>query len=231
MPKKPTLPIAIHDHFRKANVLHGYVQKNLGEATKHAIETGQELHAAKKAIPHGRWEDECERLFDGSLRTAQFYMQFARDVAVLPKAQTSAILLLEGTLDGAAKAARQAATGAGGKKPPKRHPPLPSAAADEYSERHGTGADPFDVDPSEEAPESPETPAVDSGPRSPQKRQPPKKLDRNAYYKQWDDTIGPLVRLVDKIAEGVGEKHDPHHEAIHDALNTATEEMMAWMGV
>lgn len=65
----------------------------------------------------------------------------------------------------------------------------------------------------------------------PRSTKPPKRLDRKAYYKQWDNVIGPLVRLVDKIAEGVGEKHDPHHVAIQDALNTATEEMVSWMRV
>lgn len=106
---KTNLPAEVHDHFRKANVLHTYVQENLGEATKHALETGIELLAAKKAIPHGSWESECARLFEGSLRTAQFYMQFAKDVGTLKSAQKSALLLLEGSLSGAAKAARQVA--------------------------------------------------------------------------------------------------------------------------
>ena len=102
MPSKPTLPAEVHDHFRKANVLHTYVQKDLGEATKHALETGTELLAAKTAVPHGRWEDECTRLFDGSLRTAQFYMLFSRDFSKLKSAEKSALLMLEGTLDRAA---------------------------------------------------------------------------------------------------------------------------------
>ncbi|HUT87897.1 MAG TPA: hypothetical protein VMY37_00230, partial [Thermoguttaceae bacterium] len=95
MAKKSNLPIEVHDHFRKANLLHGYVVKGLGEATQHALETGRELLAAKQTIPHGSWETECKRLFDGTLRTAQFYMQFTRDVSALPKAQESALLLLE----------------------------------------------------------------------------------------------------------------------------------------
>ncbi len=104
------LPMEVHDHFRKANVLHGYVAKSLGEAKEHALETGEYLLAAKLATPPGRWEKECNRLFDGSLRTAQFYMQFAKHMSALPKAQASALLMLEGTLDGAAKAAKKAAT-------------------------------------------------------------------------------------------------------------------------
>ena len=120
MPKKLNLPIEVHDHFRKANVLHTYVQKDLGAASKHALETGQELIAAKSAIPHGGWEPECDRLFDGSLRTAQFYMAFARDFGKLKSAQKSALLMLEGTLDGAAKAAKKATKSK--PSPPKRQP-------------------------------------------------------------------------------------------------------------
>jgi hypothetical protein len=100
--------------------LHKYVTTELGEASQHALETGQELLAAKKTVPHGRWETECKRLFDGSLRTAQFYMAFTRDFGKLKSAQKSALLMLEGTLDGAAKAAKKAAKPK--PSPPKRQP-------------------------------------------------------------------------------------------------------------
>jgi len=122
------LPAEVHDHFRKANVLHGYVQKDLGEATKHALETGRELLAAKAAIPHGRWESECDRLFDGSLRTAQFYMQFAKNVSALPETQSVTLLMLEGTLVGAAKAAKQAAK----PRTPKQVRPLTASSPDPF---------------------------------------------------------------------------------------------------
>jgi hypothetical protein len=128
------LPAEVHDHFRKANVLHTYVESSLGEATQHALETGQELLAAKAAIPHGSWEPECDRLFNGSLRTAQFYMRFARDVGALPKAQASALLLLEGTLDGAAKAAKKAARPEPKPKPSSKPPVAPS---DEEPQEYG----------------------------------------------------------------------------------------------
>lgn len=121
MTNKQKLPAEVHEHFRKANVLHTYVETSLGEAKEHALETGQELLAAKTTIPHGRWEDECARLFDGSLRTAQFYMAFSRDFGKLKSAGKSALLMLEGTLDGAAKAAKAAAK----PKPPKPKPEDP----------------------------------------------------------------------------------------------------------
>ena len=118
MPKKSNLPMKIHEHFRKANILHKYVSEHLGLARNHALETGQELLAAKQSIPHGRWEDECKRLFDGSARTARFYMQFAKHMGALPKTAHHAVLMLEGTLDGAAKAAKKATK----PKPPKHQP-------------------------------------------------------------------------------------------------------------
>jgi hypothetical protein len=118
MSKTEQLPAEIHDHFRKANVLHTYVQTELGEAKKHALETGEHLLAAKKAVPHGSWEFECNRLFDGSIRTAQFYMSFFKDFSKLKSAQKSALLMLEGTLTGAAKAAKQAAKPKPHKEPP-----------------------------------------------------------------------------------------------------------------
>lgn len=129
MAKKSNLPAAVHDHFRKANILHTYVQKELGEAAKHALEIGIHLLAAKKAVPHGSWEPECERLFDGSPRTARFYMAFTRDFGKLKTAEKSAVLMLEGTLDGAAKAAKRAAN-------PKTNPE-PTAEPREPTESSG----------------------------------------------------------------------------------------------
>ena len=104
-----SLSVEVLDQFRKANVLHTYVQSHLSDAVKHAVEVGQLLLDAKSRVPHGRWESECDRLFDGSLRTAQFYMRLAKDLKALPKAQEFGVLYLESTIEGAAKAARKAA--------------------------------------------------------------------------------------------------------------------------
>ena len=119
MGKHLTLPAEVHDHFRKANILHGYVQKSLDDAVQHALETGHELLAAKATIPHGSWETECDRLFDGSARTARFYMEFSRHFSALPKTAQNSVLFLEPTISGAAKAAKAAAKPKD-KKPPDR---------------------------------------------------------------------------------------------------------------
>jgi hypothetical protein len=55
--------------------------------------------------------------------------------------------------------------------------------------------------------------------------------DTKALYKEWDRAIGPLVRLVDRIAGQVNGKRGEHHKTVQEHLNAATEEMMAWMGV
>jgi hypothetical protein len=55
--------------------------------------------------------------------------------------------------------------------------------------------------------------------------------DCKALYKEWDRAIGPLVRLVDRIAGQVNEKNCEHHKTVHEHLNCATEEMMEWLQV
>ncbi len=215
---KQKLPMEVHDHFRKANILHGYVANALGEASKHALETGQELLAAKKAVPHGRWEAECNRLFDGSLRTAQFYMAFVRDFGKLKSAEKSALLMLEGTLDGAAKKAAKP------KSPPKPQP--------DPDEPINIDSEPVDDEPEEmEEPDDPGEDAEDEPPAKKKKPKPPKKLDKKAYYQEWTRAIGPLMRTLDKIATGVGEKHGESHKTILGQLDACTEEMQEWMGV
>ena len=63
------------------------------------------------------------------------------------------------------------------------------------------------------------------------KKKPPKKLDRNAYYKQWHDAIGPLVRLVNKIGHGVDGHNGPNQKNVEQHLRNATDAMAEWMGV
>jgi len=63
------------------------------------------------------------------------------------------------------------------------------------------------------------------------KPKPPKQLDRSAWYKQWNQSIGPLVRLVDKIANNVGESKCESQRTVQRHLNNATVKMMKWMEV
>jgi uncharacterized ParB-like nuclease family protein len=62
-------------------------------------------------------------------------------------------------------------------------------------------------------------------------KKPPKKFDRPACFKKWEQAIGPVVRMVSKIASDVGESNCPSHEAISDHLEECTTEMAKWMGV
>ncbi len=67
--------------------------------------------------------------------------------------------------------------------------------------------------------------------KKPTKPKPPKKLDKNALYKEWDKAIGPLIRTLNKIAGDVGEKNGPSHKVIQGQLDACTEEMGEWMQV
>ncbi len=257
---KTPLSIAVHDHFRKANILHGYVQEHLGEARNHALEIGQELLAAKKAIPHGGWEDECDRLFDGNSRTARFYMLFAKDMGALPKTASVAVLMVEGTLTGAAKAARVAVNPPKPKKPPASPPKPPptdlpgkSPGAPEApvtdAQRPGTGKCPNCQKTKWEEDEDGfscvkcrhpwgvEAGDVDDNQfkRKQQKAggskgKLPKQYDRSALLKTWTQSIGPLIRQVTRIADGVGEKHGKYHKAVRVHLDKATDIMEEWLG-
>jgi hypothetical protein len=69
------------------------------------------------------------------------------------------------------------------------------------------------------------------GSTKPPKATPPNKNSRSSWYKKWNTAIGPLCRLVDKIAEELGESKCDSQNTVQDHLNVATEEMMDWLGV
>lgn len=62
-------------------------------------------------------------------------------------------------------------------------------------------------------------------------KKPKRQLDRSGWWKQFDKAIAPVVKLVDKIASEVGEKHGEHHKAVQDLLEQAGNEMAEWLGV
>lgn len=120
-------------------------------------------------------------------------------------------------------ASRKAASVRGKATPPKQegegcfNPGPTSGGGDPFDEAAEVEAEPEDIFQEAEPPKS--------------NGKPGKQYPRSHWFKQWEQAIGPVVRLVDKIAEGVREKHDPHHEAIQDRLNEASTEMQAWMEV
>jgi len=152
---KSNLPTEVHDHFQKANLLHGYFVEGMKSNIQHAIGVGNELLAAKQAIPHGSWESECDRLFDGSARTARFYMELAKHLTALPKRQKNAILYLETTLEGAAKAAKQAAKPAPPKPEPQGEEECPEEAPFEETDSPSGEDDPVDSFEPDEVSEAP----------------------------------------------------------------------------
>jgi len=245
---KSNLPAEVHDHFQKANLLHGYVEDSFMETTKHALETGRELLAAKEAVPHKGWESACKRLFDGSLRTAQFYMQFAKNISAL-KAHPGA-LLLDGTLKGAANAAKEAvklekSNTVEGEVVVRDHnrEPEETGLDDEYFDSLAdTEEEEYGTTPEETAPTPPrngtdergeseqgsgeETP---QGPSGGPQGGPPKQYERSVWLAQWHKQIAGTVRMVDAIAGNVGESRCVHHKRVQAILEDATQEMMKWL--
>jgi len=73
--------------------------------------------------------------------------------------------------------------------------------------------------------------AITETPEPPKRNgQPPKQYDGAFWLKQWDQAIGPLARLVDKIAAGVGRSGCESHQLVQDHLNNATEVMPELLG-
>ncbi len=58
---------------------------------------------------------------------------------------------------------------------------------------------------------------------------PGKQYDRSFWFKAWEHLLGPMVRLVDKIAVSVGEADSASHNKVQDHLHHITEEMTQWM--
>lgn len=63
------------------------------------------------------------------------------------------------------------------------------------------------------------------------KRPPVTKADPKALWKEWDHAIGPLVRVVERIATQVNQRNGEHHKTVREHLDVASEEMAEWLGV
>ena len=218
MTKKSNLPIEAHNHFQKANLLHGYAEKSFVEFADYAVEIGAELTAAKASVPHGGWEIECKRLFNGSLSTAKFYMQFSKNWAAISKRQRQAILFLESSLDGAAKAAKKAAKPDPQPTPPDPAPPEPELIAEPVPESLPEAVEPCGL--------IVEPPTNGNG-----NGKPPKQYEPEVWLRRWDQAIRGPVKFVDTLQEGLGQRNSQHSRAVLVHLSHATDAMMEWLDV
>lgn len=62
-------------------------------------------------------------------------------------------------------------------------------------------------------------------------KKPKRQLDRSGWYKQFDKSISPIVKLVDQIAREVNEMHGKHHRKVKDLMNQIGDTMAEWMQV
>jgi len=86
---------------------HRMAQTAAAEAVERGVLTGDLLGQWKELLPHGRFEKFTDNHFDGSLRTAQVYMQAAKRLNALPKAQRTALLKQERSIAGLIVAAKK----------------------------------------------------------------------------------------------------------------------------
>jgi hypothetical protein len=85
---------------KEINENHRLAQKAAGDAVERAVLTGELLMQCKELLQHGRFEGFVEAHFEGSLRTAQLYMQAAKRLAECSKAQRIALLKSELSITG-----------------------------------------------------------------------------------------------------------------------------------
>ncbi len=201
---------------------------NKGSETLALIwKAGETAKKAKSAIPHGGWLKFVEQYYDVSHDTVNRWVKFCETV---PESKLRNV--------------RNLTAGIKMLDPPKS-PTSTSASAPGHGAKthHLASTDSCDADPSADTGEdgrtdSDGTDAQETAPAPPRNGKakrggssPPKRLDRKAYYRQWDSAIGPLVRLVDKIAKEMGESRNGHHRDVQEHLNDATECMREWMRV
>lgn len=74
------------------NENHKLAQKAGGEAVERAALAGELLKKWKELLPRGVFEEFVDTHFEGSLRTAQLYMQAEKRLTEMPKAQRIALL-------------------------------------------------------------------------------------------------------------------------------------------
>jgi uncharacterized ParB-like nuclease family protein len=110
-----------------------------------------------------------------------------------------------------------------------RKPKLQIAVSPPQSDRKRAGLQPADGEPEAHNAHTDAHTAHTTKPDKPPKLE--KKYDRSFWYKQWNASIGPLCRLVEKIAEGVGERQGARHKNVKANLEAATQQMIDWMEV
>jgi len=182
---------------------------------------GETAKLAKSTIPHGEWLKFVDQYYDVSHDTVRRWVKFHETV---PESKLRSVRNLTAGLK-MLDAPKQSASA-------PRHREQNKHVASDSSDGHPSAdtpgedgrTEPDGQDAQEPTPTPPRSGKAKRGAPSP-------KLDKEAYYKQWEASIGPLVRLVDKIANGTGSTRDPYCVAIHEALQTATDNMAEWMGV
>lgn len=82
------------------NENHRLAQTAAADAVERAVLAGGLLSRWKELLPHGRFESFVETHFEGSVRTAQKYMQATKRLSAMPKAHAAALLKSDASIAG-----------------------------------------------------------------------------------------------------------------------------------
>ena len=194
-----------------------------------AWKAGELAQTAKDSMPHGEWMKFVKTHYVVDQSTVVRWMKFHASV---PESKLRVVRNLA-----AGTKMLEAPKPKGKTTPPKRKPAPPQPEE---------GRDPLNVDPFDQAAQddseaiwdegAPEPPPAGKGRKQGAQRTQggkgklPKQYDRSALLKTWTQSIGPLIRQVTRIAEGVGEKHGKYHKAVRVHLDKATDIMEEWLG-
>ncbi len=202
------------------------------DGTDHYVADGFHRFLAARRSKRGTFP--C-RIHKGTAKDARIFGMTANDHHGLRMTRADKRACVEWLLDEGGKMTQQAIAEAAGvskrlvqtvvadRKYPDSAPPTPPKVEAQVAPsppqeppltKH---AEPIDAD------ETPEPPKRNG--------QPPKQYPGSHWFKQWQQAIGPFVRLVDKIAEGAGDSSNGSQKVIQDHLQVATEEMQEWMGM
>ena len=174
-----------------------------------AWKAGELAQTAKDSMPHGEWMKFVETHYIVDHKTVTRWMQFHTNV---PEFKL-------GTMPNLAAGIKmlEAPKPKGKKTKPKPKTTAPTASPPDSTENTSEANEAFATAAQES----------ESPPKS--KGKPPKQYDRSALLKTWTQGIGPLIRQVTRIADGVGEKHGKYHKAVRVHLDKATDLMEEWL--
>jgi hypothetical protein len=210
------------------NANHRECLKTANDAVDYAIKAGELLMQVKDLLHHGEFQKWIDQYCDFSYDVASGYMRLHKRLLTYSKVERAQLLTDATSVANLANLIKPAETTISTPRLTVSSSP-PSGTADVQRFEPSSWTEPDGTVVVETSPTI--TTTLDTPARNCKTPKLEKQYDRSYWYMQWNASIGPLCRLVDKIGNNVGEMHGARHKGVHKALETATQNMIEWMGV